>query len=702
MNKEEAKKLIAKLRTEINHYRYLYHVLDRQEISDGALDSLKDKLNKLEQQYPEFITPDSPTQRVGGKPLDKFAKVRHSAPMMSLFDAFTEEDIRNWEERLEKIKAADPDFKRRRLDYYCELKLDGLAMSLKYEKGIFLRGATRGDGLVGEDVTQNLKTIESIPLKLRLPAENELKKIGLAVKSVKDVLAAVAAGVIEVRGEAIMTRQVFKDLNRKYKKEGRPLLANPRNGAAGSIRQLDPKLAAERKLDFYVYSLITDLDLSKHEQEHQLAGLLGFKTLGQNEYCQNLEEVYKFHDHWEKNREKLPVECDGIVVKVNDLSLWPFLGTVGKGPRYIMAYKFAAQQATTKIKEVNWQVGRTGILTPTAVLEPVRVGGVTITHATLHNMDEIKRLGIKVGDTVIIERAGDVIPKVMQVLPKLRLGGEKNIHIPRECPNCGGRVEKVAGEVAYRCANRNCYAVNLRRLIHWAGKSALDIDGLGKKIIEQLFKEGLVKDVSDFYKLTAADLKPLERFAEKSAVNLIQAINDKKEIELSKFINGLGIRHVGEETALMLSEKLEVKSKKLDDLIAVFQKKTKEEWEDFADIGPIVAKSIYEWWHDEKNLRLLKKLEKNGVIITQHATRNTQQILAGKIFVLTGVLAGLTREEAKAKIRELGGNISSSVSKNTDYVVAGENPGSKYDKARKLGVKTIDERELLNITNTQI
>ena len=423
MNKQEVKNRIEKLKAEISHHRYFYHVLDRSEISDSALDSLKKELDDLERQYPEFITTDSPTQRVGGKPLDKFKKVTHSTPMHSLFDVFSEEDMCDWEERIsKKVEGGSKNF-----DYFCELKLDGLAMSLRYEKGVFTQGATRGDGKVGEDVTSNLKTIESIPLKLRIPDESEFKKIGLNKSQIKKLLDNLENGVLEFRGEAVMTKKVFEELNKKYKKLGKPILANPRNGAAGSIRQLDPKLSAERKLDFFVYSLITNLELETHEQEIEIAKLLGFKALKENRFCKNLKEVEVFYNEMMKKRDKLPMEVDGVVVKVNKLSLWEELGIVGKGPRYMMAYKFPAEQVTTKLNDLIWQVGRTGILTPTAILEPVRVGGVTISRATLHNMDEIERLGIKIGDTVIIERAGDVIPKVIQVLPKLRKIGRAHV-----------------------------------------------------------------------------------------------------------------------------------------------------------------------------------------------------------------------------------------------------------------------------------
>jgi len=692
MDKQQIKKKIAKLRDEINHYRYLYHVLDKAEISDAALDSLKNELAKLEALYPELVTPDSPTQRVGGEPLEKFKKVHHSAPMMSIFDAFNPDDMRDWEKRLEKILPGQ------KFDYYAELKMDGLAVALIYEKGKFVLGATRGNGEIGEDVTQNLKTVEAIPLILRRPAEAELKKIGLPDESIKKLYQAFAKGRLEARGEAIISNKVFQELNRQYKKQGRPELANPRNAAAGSIRQLDSKLTAERKLDCHIYSLATDLGLKYHEQEHELAKLLGFKALKQNKYCRNLEETVKFHDYWGKNRDKVPFDCDGVVVVVNDLNLWPKLGIVGKGPRYLVAYKFAAEQATTVVEDVVWQVGRTGVLTPTAHLKPVKVYGVTVSRATLHNLDEIRRLGLKIGDTVIIERAGDVIPKVVKVLPNLRLGREKEIKAPKVCPICSGGVEKVAGEVAYRCVNKSCYAVNLRNLTHWASKNAMDIEGLGPRIIEQLIKVGLVKDISDFYKLTAGDLKPLERFADKSADNLVAAIASKKEVDLAKFIFSLGIRHVGEETALLLAKQFSIFNFQfsIKDLIKYFQNITLENLQKLPDIGPVVAESIYNWFHGINNLELLGRLEKSRVTLKPMIGQKEQK-LAGKTFVLTGSLEKLTRDQAKAKIRELGGDISSSVSKNTDYVVAGAEPGSKLEKAQKLGVKVIGEEEFMKL-----
>lgn len=702
MISQEAKKRIEKLKKEIDHHRYLYHVLDKEEISGAALDSLKNELDRLERQFPEFITPDSPTQRVGGRPLDKFEKTKHSKPMMSMFDAFSRKDMEEWVVRINKI-IESPLGGSLRGGFYCELKLDGLASVLVYEKGKFILGATRGDGLIGENVTQNLKTIESIPLNLRVPNPEELKSMGLDLKTQQKILKVIAEERMEVRGEAIMPKKVFLELNKKYEKEGKPTLANPRNGAAGSIRQLDPKLAASRRLEYIVWQVATDVDLKFQEQEHQLASLMGFKIIKQNKVCANLKEVFEFHDYWEKHRESLPFHIDGIVVKVNNLVFWPTLGTVGKGPRYMMAYKFSAQQATTRLKKVIWQVGRTGVLTPVAVLDPVLIGGVTVTHATLHNMDEIGRLGIKIGDTVILERAGDVIPKVIKALPKLRIGSEKNINPPQKCPICGSRIIRVPAEVAYKCINKKCYAVNLRNLTHWASKGAVDIEGLGPKITKQLMDAGLVTDIADFYSLNKGDLIVLERFAEKSAENLITSLNSNKTIPLERFIFGLGIAHVGEEMANELAQKCAsfFGLRKSVDIISIsqlrdyFQSLSIEELEKFKDIGPKVAESITNWFNDKHNLNLLEKLqEKSGIKIKLPPLKSgTSLKLNGKTFVLTGTLKDLTRDEAKAKIRELGGEISSAVSPKTDFVIAGENPGSKYEKAKKYKVKIINEDE---------
>lgn len=712
MPKQEIQNRIIKLRNEIDHHRYLYHVLDKQEISEAALDSLKNELFKLENANPELITPDSPTQRVAGKPLDKFEKAEHSEKMISLFDAFSVEDMRDWEKRnwnylLKKNKTSPqpPSFKGEGdyFDYYCELKLDGLAIAIRYEKSNFNMAITRGDSQVGEVVTQNVKTIESLPLKLRYPLSEEFEKAGFNKKQIEKIYESLNNGILEIRGEVIMTKSVFRDLNEKYKKAGKSELANTRNGAAGSLRQLNSKLAAERKLDFYAYDLLGDFDLKKQEEKFIILKMLGIKTISHNKRCHDLREVEKFQKEWIKKKEKLDYDVDGVVVKVNDLRLWSELGIVGKGPRYMIAYKFPAEQVTTKVLEVVWQVGRTGTLTPVAHLEPVSVGGAIISHATLHNMDEIKRLDLRIGDTVIIERSGDVIPKIIEVLKNLRAGSEKKIKPPKKCPMCEGGVEKMGTEVALRCMNKDCFAVRLRALSHFASKGALDVEGLGKKVVEQLLRKGLVLDISEFYFLKKGDLLSLDRFAEKSADNLIKAIAEKKELKLDRLIFSLGILHVGEETANILAKLFfaSIKNKEdnlieLEELIKYFKNISAESLEEIEDIGPIVAKSIFAWWRNKKNIQILEKMQAIGVKI-KLGKKQKKAIFAGKTIVLTGSLEQLTRKEAKDTIRSLGGKPSSSVSKNTDFVLAGAKPGSKVDKANDLGVEVISEEEFLEM-----
>jgi len=708
MLKSEAKKRIEKLKGEIDVQRYNYHVLDREEISAAALDSLKNELFKLENEFPDLITPDSPTQRVAGKALAKFKKATHSRPMISLFDAFSEEDMRAWQERNENYLKRSL-----RAEYYGELKLDGLAINLKYENGLLVQGATRGDGKVGEEVTANVKTINSIPLKLRVPERAELLKLGLSERSAGEINKLITAGIIEVRGEAIMTKAVLAALNKKYSRLGQAPLANTRNGTAGSIRQLDPRVTAERKLEFYAYDLLL-ADFNRGElvetraQADALTNLFGFKTLKQNRVCRNLEEVFSFYRRVEEKRATLPFEIDGTVVKFNDLNMWTTLGVVGKAPRYMMAYKFSAQQATTKVRDVLWQVGRTGALTPTAILEPVKVGGATIGRSTLHNFDEIERLDLRRGDTVIIERSGDVIPKVLQVLKNLRSGSERKIAPPAQCPMCGGKVIQIEGEVAYRCANKRCYAVNLRQIIHFVSKNAANLEGLGPKLIEQFLTAGLIKDAADLYALKKEDLIVLERFAEKKADNVIAMIEARRRLEPARFIYGLGIRHVGEETAELLAGEFLLfiraqsdSSGSLNDLIRYFQTLKTEDLEKLSDIGPIVAKSIGEFWTDKHNLELLHKFLANGISLSidrAQTLKNSQsRELSGQIFVLTGTLNSLTRAEAKDRIKILGGKVKEAVTRETVYVVAGIEPGSKYEKAKKLGIKILDEKEFLNL-----
>ncbi|KPJ57462.1 hypothetical protein AMJ49_00840 [Parcubacteria bacterium DG_74_2] len=686
LSKTEVKKRIKKLKKLINYHRYLYHVLDKQEISDAALDSLKRELFDLEQKYPEFITPDSPTQRVGGKPLKEFEKVKHPEPMLSINDAFSEKDMENWLERISKLLTQEQIEK---INFYCEPKLDGLAIELIYKDGILSIGSTRGDGIIGEDVTQNLKTIEAIPLRLRDEEKvvRELEKEGLGEiaqnvrkKGYKEVIA---------RGEVIITKKEFEKVNKQQKKADLSTYANPRNLAAGSIRQLNPKITAERNLDSNLYGLITDFGQKTHQQEHKILQVLGFKTNNKhNKCCRNLKEVFGFHDYWQKNREKLSYEIDGIVVNINSNKIFKKLGIIGKAPRGAVAFKFPFKQATTRVLDIKVQVGRTGALTPVAILEPVKVGGVTISRATLHNEDEIKKLGVKIGDTIIVGRAGDVIPDVIKVLPELRTGKEKKFSIPKKCPVCETETIRQEGEVVWRCPNPKCFAKQRRYFYHFSSKGAFDIAGLGPKIIDRLIEEGLVSDPADLFKLEEGDIIPLERFAEKSAKNLISAIQSKKKITLSRFIYALGIRNVGEETASDLAEHFGSLEK--------IKKATLEKLQNIMDIGPVVAESIFDWFSQKKNLAFLEKLKAVGIVIIEER-KPRYQPLKVKTFVLTGILTTMTREEAKEKIRLLGGEISESVSKKTDFVVAGKDPGNKYEKAKKLGIKIISEKEFLRM-----
>ncbi|MCK4592370.1 NAD-dependent DNA ligase LigA [Candidatus Parcubacteria bacterium] len=678
MNKTKAVQRINKLKKEINHHRYLYHVLDKQEISDAALDSLKHELDELEWHYPEFITPDSPTQRVGGKPLDKFEKVKHKARQWSFNDAFEKEEIVDFEKRVKKILIENGEKKDITLNYTCELKIDGLHVVLEYENGILKTGATRGDGKIGEDVTQNLKTIESIPLKIEKNAN------------------------IVIEGEVFMSKDVFEKLNKKREKSGEVLFANPRNAAAGAIRQLDSKIARERKLDCFIYDLswvkpvpsspnkggrkVFELPKTQSE-ELELLKNLGFKVNRFWKYCQNVNEILEFYNYWKKHKDKENYWIDGIVVKLNNINWQEKVGHTGKAPRWAIAYKFPAEQTTTIIEDIKVQIGRTGALTPVAHLKPVNIAGSTVSRATLHNEDEIKRLDVKIGDTVVIQKAGDIIPEIVSVVKGLRTSKEKKFIMPKRCPNCKTEVVKSEGEVAVYCPNKNCFAVELRKLSHFVSKKAFNIDGFGPNKIKQLANEGIISSFSDIFELKKGDLEPLERFAEKSADNLIDAIKKSKDITLGKFIFALGIRHVGEEMALDLSRILGALSR--------FKTITKEDLEAMNGVGPKVAESVYNYFHSRENLKLIDDLLKASVRIS--GEKKVSQKLKEQSFVLTGTLRTLSRDDAKEKIRALGGNMSSSVSASTDYVVAGKKPGSKIKKAEKLGVKILNEEEFLKM-----
>lgn len=696
MAKQEIKQRIEKLRKEINHHRYLYHVLDTQEISDAAIDSLKHELYTLEQENPELITPDSPTQRVGGEPLDKFEKVRHKTRMISLEDAFSRSEMEDWEKRIKKFYPAG------KYEYFGELKVDGFAISLIYRNGILEVAATRGDGVTGENVTQNIKTMESVPL--RLSVDEKVKGIDNSyIETYKASIAKLLEnGELEIRGEVYMSKKVFEKINKEREKTGEPLYANPRNTAAGSIRQLDPKIAASRELDFLAYDIITDLGQKTHKDEHDILKILGFKT---DRYAKVFSDIECLEEFWEeisKKREKLEHQIDGLVISVNDNATFEKLGIVGKTPRGAIAFKFPAEEATTIVENISVQVGRTGALTPVAHLKAVSIGGTTVTRASLHNQDEIKRLGLKIGDTVIVVRAGDVIPKITKVFPNLRTGKEKEFHMPKECPVCENPIEKD-GEVILKCVNQKCPAKNREALYHFTSKTAFDITGLGPKILDKLYDEGLISDAADIFTLQEGDLVPIERFAEKSAANLVKAIAEKKEISLERFIYALGILHVGEETSRLLARQVNVKLKsknkeaKIIELLKTLQGFSLEDLQKIEDIGPKVAQSIYDYFQDHHNQELLKRFGNVGIVLNVPKLSLKKQIFSGKVFVLTGELENFTRDSAKEKIRELGGEVSSSVSKNTDFVVAGENSGSKYDKAVKLGVKIIDEEAFIKM-----
>lgn len=674
MDKREAKERIEKLRKAIDKYRYAYHVLNKSLISDEALDALKKELFDLEQQFPDLITPDSPTQRVAGEPLKEFKKVRHEKPMISLNDAFSEEDIDGWIKRLENYLGREI-----KKEFYCEHKIDGLAIELVYENGIFTQGSTRGDGIIGEDITQNLKTVEAIPLKL------EVSSFKFQVPS-----------HLVVRGEVFLTKKEFERINKELAKKEEKTYANPRNLAAGTVRQLDPKITASRKLDSFEYAIVTDVGQKTHEEEHKLLHSWGFKTNPHNKLLHSLKEVFEFHKEVANHREKLSYEIDGIVVIINDNKTFETGGVIGKAPRGAVAYKFSPKEATTIVEDIKVQVGRTGVLTPVAVLKPVQVGGITITHATLHNYDEIQRLGIKIGDTVIISRAGDVIPQVNKVLKELRTGKEKEFHMPKKCSVDSSEVVKDG--VAYRCSNKNCGARQREFLYHFV--AAFGMDGLGPKIIDRFLDEGLIGDAADIFTLKKGDIAALERFGEKSAENIVSEVEARKKIPIDRFIYALGILHVGEETARLLAQKaLSVNSKinSPKDISNIFEHLSLEQLQEIPDIGPAIAASIREYFQDKRHQELIKKLDKVGVVLETAGVKPKSQKLKGQIFVLTGTLESLDRDEAKEKIRSLGGEISESVSKKTSYVVAGAEPGSKLEKAKKLGVKTLNEKEFMRV-----
>jgi DNA ligase (NAD+) len=663
MTKQEARRRIEELRKEINYHNYRYYVLNDPVISDYEYDQLLKELTELEKQFPEFITPDSPTQRVGGEPLKEFKPVTHSPPMLSLDNTYSYEELEEFDKRIRKAVSD--------IHYLVELKVDGVAVSLKYKDGSFIQGATRGDGTTGDNITQNLKTIKTIPLKLMTDDPRLLN--------------------LEVRGEVYLTKKQFADLNKEREETGEPLFANPRNAAAGSLKLLDPKLVAQRKLDIFIHTIPKppSPEITSDYETLKLLKKIGFKVIPHSERFRSINEVIDYCEAWKEERHKLPYEVDGMVIKIDEFQAREKLGETQKSPRWAVAYKYPPMQATTQIIEVFFSVGRTGVVTPVAKMKPVFLSGSKISSATLHNFDEIKRKDIRIGDTVIIEKAGEVIPQVVKVVTDKRTGKEKKVQPPEKCPVCNSKLVREADEVALRCINASCLAQIKGRLLHFASRSAMDIEGLGTVLVNTLVDKGLVKDFADLYHLTYDDLINLERMGDKSVKNLLKAIEKSKTRPYRNVLYALGIRHVGLHTAQVLTTAFPSIDKLKD---ASF-----EEISSIMGIGPTVAESIKNFFSDNENLRLIDRLKKVGLKFAEEVSSAEKRPLAGKTFVLTGTLNNYTREQATELIFSLGGNVSSSVSRKTDYVIVGKDPGSKYEKAQSLGIKTITEEEFLKM-----
>src|ERR1700680_1756416 len=663
--KDVGKKIEA-LREKIRHHEHLYYVLDNPEISDAEFDKLMQQLKDLEAEHPRRVPPDSPPRRVGGKPREGFVKARHSTPMLSLDNTYNEEELRGWERRVHELTG------RSEVDYVCELKLDGMSLALMYEDARLARGVTRGGGTVGEDVTLNVRTVRSVPLSI---PKDRLKKAGIPAD-------------FEVRGELLMPTASFKKINEERERNGLSTFANPRNFTAGTVRQLDSNVTAQRRLDYFSYMLLVNgrTYFDRHSKTLDALDAAGFKVNQARKLVHTIDEAWDFIGQWEGKRDALPYEIDGIVVKVDRVALQDELGFTGKAPRWAIAYKYAARAGITKLNDIRVQVGRTGKLTPVAMLAPVLIGGTTVRNATLHNMDEIERLGVKIGDWVQVERGGDVIPKIAKVIEdKDHPRGTREFVMPKECPVCGTKVVRSEGEVDYRCVNANCPAKLLGTILHFASRGVMNIDGMGESLVNQLIERGLVRNVADIYDLTKKELLSLERFADKSAQNILDEIENSKKLPLERVTYGLGIRFVGARTAQFLAEHF--------GSMEALASAGIEELQNVNEVGPRIAESIVEFFSIAANRKLVERLGEAGLAFKgTKKERGTK--LAGKTFVLTGTLAKHTRDEAKKMIEDAGGGVSGSVSKKTDYVVAGADAGSKLDKAKALGVAVIDEKEM--------
>ncbi len=678
VKRSDIEKEIEKLRDEINYHNYRYYVLDSPVISDAEYDRLMQRLEDMEGKYPELITSDSPTQRIGAKPLDEFGTIKHTIAMLSLNNAFSVEEAREFDDRVKRLLKTTYT-----IEYVAEPKIDGLAIELVYEDGRFIAGSTRGDGYTGEDVTQNLKTIKSIPMRL-------IKGSGVRGQGSENKHPIPSR--LEVRGEVFLPLKAFEKINKEREKGGEPLFANPRNAAAGSLRQLDPKITASRPLDIFCYGVgaVEGIAFKSHYEALQQLKGFGFKVNPLVKPCTGIEDVLDYQREMEKRRDNLPYEVDGIVIKVNDIELQERLGILTRSPRWALAYKFTPRQETTRIREITIGVGRTGALTPVAIMEPIAVGGVTIERATLHNQDEIDRKDIRVGDMVVVQRAGDVIPEVVMAIKEKRIGKERPYKIPEKCPLCGSKVERV-GAIHYCTGGLSCPAQVKETIRHFVSKRAMDIEGLGYKHIEQFVDDGLIKDVADLYYLKKDDLLKLERWGEKSADNLMDAIEKSKNPTLPRLIYALGIRQVGEHMAHVLSGEFGT----LEEII----KADKERLLAVHEVGPETAEGIYDFFHEPHNIKVIEKLKKAGVVFPQIKKRAPSGCgkLVGKTFIFTGTLESFTRDEAKEMVEREGGAIASGISKKIDHVVAGAEPGSKYDEAKRLGLNIITEEEFKRI-----